>query len=129
LISGSATEVRVRSQVTAAKLFVTELGMPCWVGLELMAQAMAAWAGKRAQDEQKPVKVGFLLGTRRFESTMSHFPLGAQLFICAKEELVSDDGLAVFKCEIQLDDQVVAWAQVTALQPPDVQKFISENIA
>jgi predicted hotdog family 3-hydroxylacyl-ACP dehydratase len=38
--------------------------MPAWVGVELMAQAVAAWAGLQAWQRDAAPKRGFLLGTR-----------------------------------------------------------------
>ena len=44
-----------------------------------MAQAIAAWAGYTAQLRGEPVKLGFLLGTRRYESSRPIFVLGSLL--------------------------------------------------
>ena len=54
------------AQVTVPRdgLFLQDAGMPAWVGVEYMAQAVAAWAGWQAVQAQQPVKLGFLQGTR-----------------------------------------------------------------
>ena len=57
--------------------FVPGLGVPVWVGIELMAQAIAAHAGLGARREQKPPRAGMLLGTRRFEASAAYFPAKA----------------------------------------------------
>ena len=39
--------------------------LPAWTGIELMAQAIAAFAGIQAKRAGLPVELGFLLGTRK----------------------------------------------------------------
>ena len=48
-------------------LFATPDGIPGWVGLEWLAQAVAAWAGVQSVMSGDPPKIGFLLGTRRYQ--------------------------------------------------------------
>ncbi|WP_439331761.1 ApeP family dehydratase, partial [Pseudomonas viridiflava] len=48
--------------------------LPAWVGVELMAQSMAAFAGCQARSKGDAVKLGFLLGSRKFECNVAHFP-------------------------------------------------------
>ena len=45
--------------------------LPGWLGLEIMAQGVGAWAGAHALDAGRPVQLGFLLGTRKL-----HFKIG-----------------------------------------------------
>jgi predicted hotdog family 3-hydroxylacyl-ACP dehydratase len=125
VIHSSNEDIATSCLVSAATLFATDEGLPSFVGIELMAQTMAAWAGTRAQKNNTPVQLGFLLGTRRYECVLNHFPLGSTLIIKAREELVSPEGLAVFQCEIYLYETKVAWAQMNAFQPPDVEKYLS----
>ncbi len=51
--------------VPEAGLFVEDGQVPAWVGIEYMAQAIAAWAGCRARAAGKQPQLGFLLGSRR----------------------------------------------------------------
>ena len=44
--------------------------------------------------------------------------------ITARQELVADNGLAVFVCQIFLGDEVVATAQLNAFQPPNVDEYL-----
>ena len=57
------------------------MGVPSYVGIEYIAQTVAAHAGMVAHDSGYPVRVGFLLGTRRYACSMPHFPLGALLTV------------------------------------------------
>src|SRR2546426_3960121 len=53
--------------IRADSMFCAAGGVGAWVGLEYMAQAIAAYAGYGARLRGAPVKIGFLLGSRRYE--------------------------------------------------------------
>src|SRR5262245_46633022 len=48
-------------------LFCRDGRIGSWVSLECMAQAVAAWAGYQERGSGRGPRIGFLLGTRRFE--------------------------------------------------------------
>jgi predicted hotdog family 3-hydroxylacyl-ACP dehydratase len=97
-------------------------GVPVWIGLEYMAQAIAAWAGCSARHHGQPsTKIGFLLGTRRYSVETSHFVPGTLLRVEARCELTSDEGLGIFVCRILKDEQVLASASVSVYQPDDAR--------
>ena len=124
LLEDDAEMVRVEATVKPDGLFVTEEGMPAWVGIELMAQTVASWAGLRRHEAGEPVRLGFLLGTRKYECTLAHFPLGARLEIEARQELVAENGLAVFACKIFLGADIIATANLNAFQPPNIDEYL-----
>ena len=66
-----------------------------WVGIELIAQGIAALAGLDAVASGRPVRLGFLLGTRRYRSSVPWFAVGERLRIEVTREFQSDDGLGV----------------------------------
>ena len=74
-------------------------GVPSWVGLEYMAQAVAAWSGLRTLESSEPERWGFLVGVKRYEVSQPVFALGSYLevSVAASERL---GGLAVFDCKI-----------------------------
>ncbi len=102
-----------------------------WVGIEMMAQAMAAFEGYQAWTQDKPVKVGFLLGTRYYESHCNGFPLGSRLQISVTQVIKHANGLGAFDCKIchagAPENDVLAAATLTAFQPDDVQQFLRNN--
>ena len=124
LLCDDPESVRVEATVRREGLFVTDEGLPGWVGIELMAQAVAAWAGLRRHEAREPVRLGFLLGTRRYECSRPVFPHGSRLEIEARQELVAENGLAVFSCAIHLDGAVVATAHLNAFQPPNIDDYL-----
>ncbi len=127
LLEDTPELVRVEALVKPDQLFLTPEGLPAWVGIELMAQTVASWAGLRALEKQEPVKLGFLLGTRRYECSRPHFPVGARLEIEARQELVAENGLAVFACRLTLEGELLATAQLNAFQPPNVEEYLRGN--
>ncbi|XYI36465.1 Beta-hydroxyacyl-ACP dehydratase [Cupriavidus oxalaticus] len=113
-----------RATVRPAQLFVDAAGMPGWVGIEYMAQAIAAWAGVRDRRAGRPPGIGFLLGSRRYECDVPAFPLGSELTVVVQAELTGDNGLGQFACRLSLDGRDVARANVSVFQPADAQAFL-----
>jgi|CXWL01.1.fsa_nt_gi predicted hotdog family 3-hydroxylacyl-ACP dehydratase len=89
-----------------------------WVGIEYMAQAIAAWSGWRARERGEPIRIGFLLGTRRYESQVGHFPVGSRLEVQVAREFQADNGLARFKAELLCGGVSWATASVSVYEPP-----------
>lgn len=120
-------EVETRVQVKAGGLFNQADGSyPAWLGVELMAQSIAAFAGSHARAANKPVALGFLLGTRKFECDVESFPLGAVLQIKALRTLQDDNGMAVFECHLN-GPGIYATARLNVFQPPNITQFIQES--
>jgi predicted hotdog family 3-hydroxylacyl-ACP dehydratase len=101
-------------------------GMPSWMGVELMAQAIAAWDGCCAHVEQRPVRLGFLLGTRHYACNVDTFPVGTCLRVEAKHEFSDAQGMGVFHCRIEGPD-ICAEARLNVFSPPDAHAFFRSN--
>ena len=110
--------VRVPSQ----GLFNTADGVPAWLGIEYMAQAVAAWSGARARAGGGSPKIGYLLGSRRYEAAVASFPVGAELRVLAQCELMGDNGLGLFDCRIEHGGRVVANGRLSVFEPPGNQE-------
>jgi predicted hotdog family 3-hydroxylacyl-ACP dehydratase len=115
-----AIEVLVR--VPAQGLFSSDDGVPAWVGIEYMAQAVAAWSGARAHAGGGSPKIGYLLGSRRYEAAVQAFPVGAELRVLAQCELMGDNGLGMFDCRIEQGGRVVASGRLSVFEPPENQE-------
>lgn len=107
----------------SAELIVRDDGLPgndktvpAWVGIEYMAQAVAAYAGVMAKRAGEPIKLGFLLGTRRYSSNVAEFSVGSTLTVRV-EKILQDNNLGAFECRIQGVD-VEASAILNVYQPP-----------
>lgn len=100
-------------------LFVRDGAVPAWVGIEYMAQTIALWAGARAVQAGGQPRLGFLLGSRRYEARRADFPGGATLRVEARCELIGSNGLGMFDCRIVMDGDTVATARVSVFEPPE----------
>ena len=108
-------------------LFYEELGVPTWVGLEYMGQSIAAFGGVEARNEGRPVKIGFLVSSRRYESPQSHFKLGSKLIIFVEKVINNPYGLSVFNCSITWSDFVIR-ANLNVFLPDKVEEFLEGTV-
>lgn len=107
-LSIGVVEVRPDSE------FAEAAGVPCWVGIEYMAQTIAARAGFEARLRGEAPPIGYLLGTRKLVSELPFFPIGSRLRIAASPLLV-ESGFGSFSCSIETD-KVVATAILNTYQ-------------
>jgi predicted hotdog family 3-hydroxylacyl-ACP dehydratase len=98
-------------------------GIPAYVGLEMMAQAIAAIDGAKRRNKGLPAKIGFLLGCRRYVVRRANFEESMRLTIAAK--MVFGDGtMFAFDCRIDDDKGEVATAGMKVYAPGDPQAFL-----
>lgn len=116
-VSFDESSLSAEVDVHEGAMFCEAQGVPAWVGIEYMAQAVAAHAGYKARLRDKPPMIGYLLGTRGYRADISHFPLGATLRITI-ESLFVEMGLGAFACRIEIDGPVAS-ATINVYQPPD----------
>ncbi|MBS1214740.1 MAG: Beta-hydroxyacyl-(acyl-carrier-protein) dehydratase FabA/FabZ, partial [Proteobacteria bacterium] len=92
------TELAVRDD----GLFSTADGtVPAWVGLEYMAQTVAAFSGYYRRLAGLEIELGFLLGTRHYECSVSAFPCGARLRVLAEKVMDGANDMSVFACLLE----------------------------
>jgi predicted hotdog family 3-hydroxylacyl-ACP dehydratase len=90
--------------------------VPAWAGIEYMAQTIAVYAGIIAKITGDPIKLGFLLGTRRYKSNVAEFKVGSTLTVRV-EKIMQDERLGVFDCRIQGDNVEIS-ANLNVYEPP-----------
>ncbi len=95
-------------------LFDRDGFIPAWLGIEYMAQAVAAHTGIIDKLEGRPVRMGLLLGTRRYECNTGAFKTGSRLLVKVKK-IVQNQGLAVFEGQL-LGDGIKAMAKLNVFQ-------------
>jgi len=100
--------------------------LQAWVGIELMAQSVAAFAGCHARQKGNPVELGFLLGTRKFECNVEAFPAGSELTIHGLRSLEDDNGMGVFECHIN-GAGIHASARLNVFRPPQVNQYLQQT--
>nr|WP_315395905.1 hotdog family protein [uncultured Duganella sp.] len=124
-------EVRIR----ADSVLAGELGVGSWVGIEYMAQAISAHAGWLSHQRGGDVKVGFLLGSRKYDTSVPYFKPGSVLLVRVHRVLQAENGLGAFDCRIDDADAApgapsLATATVTVFQPHNVNQFLEDgNVA
>ena len=93
-----------------------------WVGIEWMAQAVAAWSGVQAVEAGQPPAVGFLLGSRRYEAKVAYFALGEPVRIEVFLDFRADNGLGAFRGQL-LDQQgqLLASGTLNVYQPDSAE--------
>ena len=113
----------------ASKFYEGDInGIHAAIGLEWMAQTIAAIAGIEALKNGRPVQVGFLLGTRKYEPTKNVFKLDEEFIIHVKKLYREENGLGAFQCTIHEDDQLIADAKLNVFAPDNVEKFLKGEV-
>ncbi|MEW9903784.1 hotdog family protein [Pseudomonas putida] len=119
-------EIHTRATVRPGGQFNRADGsLPAWLGLELMAQSVAAYAGYQARRAGRAVEMGFLLGTRRFECDVAQFPAGTELRIHALRSLEDESGMGVFECHLR-GEGIHASARLNVYRPPQATGYLAE---
>lgn len=75
--------------------------LPAYLGMEIMAQGVAAWAGIHAAERGEAVRLGFLLGTRKLNLHYADIPVGTQLDVSVAQSWQDENGMGVFDCELR----------------------------
>lgn len=103
-------------------LFAAAEGIPGWVGIEWMAQAIAAWSGQRAISAGGAPRLGFLLGTRRYRCQVEHFAFSRPIRVEITLDYQAGNGLGAFTGRL-LDDtgSECASAILSVFEPDDPQ--------
>ncbi|WP_244816391.1 hotdog family protein [Caballeronia sp. Lep1P3] len=103
--------------------------MPAWIGIELMAQGVAAHVALVAMRAGGRARPGVLLGTRSYRARTSAFARGARLVVRVREVLRSEEGHGAYECAIDHDGEPCAEAVIKVFQPHDFQTFIEGSFS
>jgi predicted hotdog family 3-hydroxylacyl-ACP dehydratase len=126
LVSGDERGVEAEARVGAGAWYLDEAGaMPAWLGIELMAQALAAHVGLRAWASGQPARPGVLLGCRAYRSRAARFPRGETLRVTALRSFSDESGFAAYDCAIAGAGGEIAAATLKAYEPPDFAAFLA----
>jgi predicted hotdog family 3-hydroxylacyl-ACP dehydratase len=118
-------EVRISEQ---SSFYRPGSGVPAYVGLEYMAQTVAAYDGARRALSNEPPAVGFLLGTRRYAAEIDYFKAGAVLSVRV-DMVFSENGMASFDCGIRADGVPCVTATLSVYRPEDGGASLMEGEA
>lgn len=124
VLMNAPDRIRAAAHITREHpYYVADQGVPTWVGIEMMAQTVAAHAGLTGRAEGRAPRAGMLLGTRRYRAEISHFPEGARLEIEADREFGDVGGVAACACRIRCDERIVVEATITIIEI-DAEKML-----
>jgi predicted hotdog family 3-hydroxylacyl-ACP dehydratase len=105
-------------------------GMPAWLGIELMAQTIAAHVGMRGFLAGKPPKPGVLLGCRAYQARVPSFAAGAELSVSARVAYRDEGGFGAYDCSICCSaDGELATGTLKVYEPEDFARFLREASA
>jgi len=98
--------------------------MPGWIGLELMAQTVAAHVGLLKFEQKQPQKQGALLGTRRYVAHRPWVAAGTPLSIETTLVYRDSSGIGAYDCRLFSAETTLATATLTVYEPDDFQQFL-----
>ena len=97
-----------------------------WVGMEIMAQAVSAYATVVGDRPGEAPRIGLLLGARSYRCNVDRFAPGTRLVARVVESTRDGQGMAVFDCWLSDGGTVVADGMLTVFEPGDVRDFLQE---
>jgi predicted hotdog family 3-hydroxylacyl-ACP dehydratase len=89
---------------------------PAWIGVEFMAQTIAACRGQWQRAAGGPARGGYLVAIRNFRSTVAAFPAGAELEIRVRLLDADPSGLCAFECAILHLGRALAQATLKVME-------------
>ncbi len=126
VISESNEGLETIAEVKLTNPFLDDKRVPSWLCIEYMAQTIAAWAGSQARKEDREIRLGFLVGTRKFKANFEYIPLGTVLHISVKKELYNESGISVFS-SVVTSGAMKATANINVFQPANIAEFLDSN--
>ena len=118
-VSGVVVEVIIKEDTS----FLNDGYVPAWVGIEYVAQAVAAWGGLQAIQGDKEVKLGLLISCRKYKSTRPRFMLGEVLNVHTREEF-NDGQMGSYSCNIYDETgKEIVTTYLSAFVPENVEEI------
>lgn len=97
--------------------------VPVWVGIEYMAQSIAALSGIYKKESSKILSsIGFIIGARNYKCFVNGFKINKTITIKVTQ-LFLDVELGSFSCEILALDKILATTELNVFQPQSIEKF------
>ena len=123
VVSGDENSIVVAATVPEAAWYLDEQGgMPAWIGIELMAQAIAAHTGLQGRLR------GVLLGTRAYHSRVASLRPGTRLLVAARITYMDEGGFGAFDCTIENQiSEELASATLKVFEPEDFAAFMAQQ--
>lgn len=102
IVTYDAEQLQARAEIRDDHVFLQpDRSVPVWLAVEIMAQGIAAFDGCHATDEGRPVRLGFLLGSRKLILHQNHLPVGAKLEVIVRASVSDGSGFSLFDCQLR----------------------------
>jgi predicted hotdog family 3-hydroxylacyl-ACP dehydratase len=121
ILAHDAAQTVCAVDITVATPFLAEdKSVPAWVGVEYMAQCVAAHAGLVARARGEAVRLGLLIGARWIDFHAEGFAPG-QILIVTAVHTWGERELASFACRVadEGSDRVLVEGVMSVYAPPD----------
>lgn len=119
IVAADAQSLVATTVLGSDSLFCRDGRIGSWVSLECMAQAVAAWAGYQKRGSGHGPRIGFLLGTRRFQCHRPWLPVDQLLRFEVQKEIQLGDALGQFSGRTFAGEELLATAAITVFSPDD----------
>lgn len=86
-------------KVSRDLILATDLGLPTWTTMELMAQTISLYSGLQWSQKGCVPRIGFLLGTKNIHFDFPFFALGSELMIKVTKQY-RHKSIWFFDCEL-----------------------------
>ena len=123
VVSGSAVELICELTVRDDGLFDEGGEVSAMLGIEYMAQAVSAFSG--LQRGGRDIKIGLLLGTRKFQTNVSSFACGTTLQVVVRPVVQGKDSVVVFDCTVT-GPGIEQTASLKAYEPEDFAAYLEQ---
>ena len=117
VLAHEADSVTCAVTIAVGSPFVEDGRVPAVIGIEYMAQSVAAYAGLLAYAQGRPPRIGFLLGCRELTLATDVFRVGDTLTVTARRTW-GDRALGNFACRVERDGQLLASGTLNVYQGP-----------
>jgi predicted hotdog family 3-hydroxylacyl-ACP dehydratase len=127
LVGYEAESVTCEVLIRPESLFCRDArGVPSYVGIEYMAQALGAFTGIARLQKGRAVQIEMLLGTRAYDATRAWFAPGSRLTVRTDLLYWDPEGVCAFDCTLHDGAERVARAEIKGYEPEDIGPFLAE---
>lgn len=88
------------TEIRSDNILIKQGKLATFAGIEIMAQGVAAWSGCLAILADEPVRLCYLLGTRKLHIYTQEIPVGSKLQIKIKMSIQDNTGFGVFDSQL-----------------------------
>ncbi|QIM62061.1 dehydratase [Pasteurellaceae bacterium Orientalotternb1] len=109
------------SEIRPDHILIKKGRLAAFAGIEIMAQGVAAWAGCMAAKANEPVRLGYLLGTRKLHLYQQDIAIGSCLQTKITMSIQDASGFGVFDCQLidLADNRVILEGALNVFSPKD----------